>query len=84
MKRKIYDEIICPINISHYYAISMNSTPDEGHIDQLTVTFRYIENCTPMERFVLFLPNQGHEVQDMNDGLKIVLVANNLPRTILW
>ncbi|XP_042230518.1 uncharacterized protein LOC121871963 [Homarus americanus] len=34
--------------------------PDEGHIDELTLIIRYMEHDTPVERFVKFLPNQGH------------------------
>ncbi|XP_065664704.1 uncharacterized protein LOC136086337 [Hydra vulgaris] len=38
-----------------------------SHIDQLTLVFRYIEKDTPVERFLVFMPNQGHKAQDMYD-----------------
>ncbi|XP_065651119.1 52 kDa repressor of the inhibitor of the protein kinase-like [Hydra vulgaris] len=50
-----------------------DSTPDEGHIDQLTLVFRYIEKDTQVERFLVFMPNQGHKAQDMYDGLINIL-----------
>src|SRR6218665_2693818 len=57
------------IKESKYYSISLDSTPDEGHFDQLTLVFRYMEKTNPVERFVKFMPNQGHKAQDMFDGL---------------
>lgn len=45
--------------------MSLDSTPDEGHIDQLTLIFRYIEGYTPVERFVMFFPNQGHKGKEL-------------------
>ncbi|XP_065664567.1 uncharacterized protein LOC136086211 [Hydra vulgaris] len=56
-------------HIENHANRGMDSTPDEGHIDQLTLVFRYIEKDTPVERFLVFMPNQGHKAQDMYDGL---------------
>lgn len=52
-----------------YFSISIELTSDKGHIDQLTLVFRYCEGDTPTERFLLFMPNQGHTTQDVYDGL---------------
>ena len=38
-------------------------------MDQLTLVFRFMENTTPVERFVTFMPNQGHKAEGMFDGL---------------
>ena len=43
----------------------MDSTPDETHVDQLTLIFRYMEARSPVERFLTFIPNAGHKAQDM-------------------
>ncbi|XP_065667646.1 uncharacterized protein LOC136087944 [Hydra vulgaris] len=59
-------------------SISLDSTPDEGHIDQLTLVFRYIEKDTPVERFLVFMANQCHKAQDMYDGLINFLNNYNL------
>lgn len=40
MAKKVLNEIISRIIMSKYYSVSVDSTPDEGHIDQLTVIFR--------------------------------------------
>ncbi|XP_065675880.1 uncharacterized protein LOC136092089 [Hydra vulgaris] len=69
MGNNVLNEIISRIKLSKYFSISLDSTPDEGHIDQLTLVFRYIEKDTPVERFLVFMPNQGHKAQDMYDGL---------------
>lgn len=64
MGNNVLNEIIITrIKISKYFSISLDSTPDEGHIDQLTLVFRYLE------RVLVFMPNQGHKAQDMYDGL---------------
>ena len=40
MAQQVFKQIIQRINTSKYYCISLDSTPDEGHIDQLTLVFR--------------------------------------------
>ena len=52
-----------------YYSISLDSTADEGHVD---------ENTTPVERFVTFMPNQGHKAQEMYDGLTKSLTLHGI------
>ncbi|MEL7308383.1 MAG: DUF4371 domain-containing protein, partial [Pseudomonadota bacterium] len=64
MGNEVLNEIISRIKLSKYYSISLDSTPDEGHVDQLSVIFRYMEHDAPVERFVKFLPNQGHKAQE--------------------
>ena len=69
MGKRVLDEIVSRIKRSRYYSVTLDSTPDEGHVDQLTLVFRFMENTTPVERFVTFMPNQGHKAEDMFDGL---------------
>ena len=61
--------VISCIQLSKWYSISLDSTADEGHVDQLTVNFRYIEYDTPVERFVKFLSNEGHKSPNFFEGL---------------
>lgn len=65
MGHQVLNAIVTRIKISKYYSISLDSTPDEGHVDQLTVVFRFMEGSKPVERFLKFVPNQGHREQDM-------------------
>ena len=71
MGKRVLDEIVSRIKRSRYYSVTLDSTPDGGggHVDQLTLVFRFMENTTPVERFVTFMPNQGHKAEDMFDGL---------------
>lgn len=78
MGQHVLLEITTRIKESRYYSISLDSTPDEGHVDQLTLVFRYMEKGNPVERFVKFMPNQGHKAQDMFDGLMDFLDNNGL------
>jgi len=65
----VFNEIIKRVQSAKYYSISVDSSPDEARIDQLTVTIRYLENSQPVERFVTFLPNVGHRGQQMANAL---------------
>ena len=78
MGNKVLSEIIARIKKSKYYSISLDSTSDESHIDQLTLIFRYMEQTKPVERFVTFMPNQGHKAQEMFNGLQDFLNAHNI------
>jgi hypothetical protein len=52
MGEKVLNEIVERIKRSKYYSISVDSTPDEAHIDQLTVVIRYMEGSAPKERLL--------------------------------
>ncbi|XP_046597644.1 zinc finger MYM-type protein 1-like [Neodiprion lecontei] len=60
MGDKVLTEIVSRIKKSKYYSVSVDSTPDESHIDQLTIVVRYMEGSMPEERFLTFLPNCDH------------------------
>ena len=57
--------IIARIKNAKYYSVSIDSTPDVSHTDQLTLIFRYVEGTSPVERFVKFFANPGHKAEDM-------------------
>jgi hypothetical protein len=78
MGKSVLNEIISRIKKSKYFSFSLDSTTDEGHVDQLTLTFRYIESTMPVERFVTFMPNQGHKAEDMFQGLLQFLSAHDI------
>ncbi|XP_065665548.1 zinc finger MYM-type protein 1-like [Hydra vulgaris] len=69
MGNRVLNEIISRLKLSKYYSVSLDSTADEGHVDQLTLKFRYMEQDRPVERFVKLLPNQGHKAEEMFRGL---------------
>jgi hypothetical protein len=60
MCEHVLNEIISRTKKSKYYSVSVDSIPDEAHIDQLTIVIRYMENLFPKERFLTFMSNCGH------------------------
>lgn len=43
-----------------YFGVIVDSTPDNAHVDQLTIIIRYVrDNGEIVERFLEFLPNTG-------------------------
>jgi len=53
MGSKVLNENISG-KLSKYYSVSLDSTTDEGHVDKLTLIFRYTDHDTPVERFEKF------------------------------
>ena len=65
VQKTIVDRII----ESKYYSLTVDSTPDNSHMDQLTCVLRYMERECPVERFLTFMDNRGHKGQEMADSL---------------
>ena len=45
---------------SRYFSISVDSTPDTKHTDQLCITFRYLLPSGPVESFVTVAPSNSY------------------------
>ena len=43
LANRVFQEIISRIKKAKYFSFSLDSTPDTGHIDQLVIIIRYIE-----------------------------------------
>ena len=56
----------------------LSQVSGEGHIDQLTLNFRYTEHDTPIERFMKFWPSEGHRAQEMFEGLMKFLADHGI------
>lgn len=65
----ILDQIICEIKRCKYYSVSLDSTPDISHVDQLTLIVRYVLPSGPVERFVKFLDMEGHTAEQLAQSL---------------
>lgn len=65
----ILDHIISEIKSCKYYSVSLDSTPDISHIDQLTLIVRYVLPSGPVERFVKFLDMEGHTAEQLAQSL---------------
>lgn len=63
---------------SKYYAFIVDSTPDNSHVDQLTVIIRYVDaKGIAKERFLEFLKETGHKGCEMEDAVIKFLVDNS-------
>ena len=67
---KIKEKIITEIKDSKYYGVSIDSTPDVSHTDQLTIIIRYLlSDGTVVERFLQFIPIERHDGRYLFDVL---------------
>ena len=55
MAQKVHALIVDEVKSSRYFSLSVDSTPDLSHIDQLSVVLRYLNDGQPIERFLTFL-----------------------------
>lgn len=58
---KVLDVVLSEIKQGKYYSISVDSTPDVTHCDQLVFCIRYVKNGAPVERFVQFIHINQHK-----------------------
>ncbi|XP_032890687.1 zinc finger MYM-type protein 1-like [Amblyraja radiata] len=65
MAKKVHSVIIDEINVSGYFSLSVDSTPDLSHVDQLSIVPRYLQDGQPVERFITFLELQNHTGEAM-------------------
>ena len=63
------EEIVCRIKAAKYYSVSVDSSEDNGHIDQLVVIWRYLEGANLVERYLTFLESTGHKGEEMIEAL---------------
>lgn len=58
VRKSIFEDVIA----AGYFSVSVDSTPDVSHIDQLTVIVRYVCSTIglPVERFLAFLEIESH------------------------
>jgi len=59
---KVLTMIISEIKAAKYYSISIDSTPDLCHVDQLTFIVRFVKDGKPIKRFLQFFLIKEHKV----------------------
>lgn len=74
MGEQVLAEIISQIKVAKYFSISVDSTPDVTHTDQLTFIMRHVtpDGCITV-RFIKFLPIQGHTGESLCQSVLGVL-----------
>ncbi|XP_037775528.1 uncharacterized protein LOC119572492 [Penaeus monodon] len=62
MGKHVLQSILDEIKQAGYFSLSVDSTPDLSHVDQLTIILRYVSPQTgvPVERFITFLKLEEH------------------------
>ena len=79
MADKVINKIVTEIKQAKYFSISVDSTLDISHVDQLSFIVRYVsENGWPVERFLKFIPNCGHKAEDLAKVVLETLKNNDL------
>ncbi|XP_050523340.1 zinc finger MYM-type protein 1-like [Daktulosphaira vitifoliae] len=79
MAEKVLSTIIQEINDAHYFSISVDSTPDISHIDQLSLCIRYVNSDgSPVERFICFLDHIGHKAENIAEAVFTILKTYKL------
>ena len=71
MGKRVLSVIVEQLKAAKYYCVSIDSTPDISHVDQLTIIVRYVMEDGPVERFLTFMPFESHT----GKGLANVLLA---------
>ena len=67
MADKVMATIIQELQQCKYFSISVDSTTDITHTDQLSVTIRYVLPTGPVERFLIFIPISDHTGEEIAD-----------------
>ena len=65
MAQKVHSYILYEVISSFLFSITVDSTPDIAHIDQLSIVIRYVKDAQPIERFLTFLELQSHTGEKM-------------------
>lgn len=79
MGQQVLMTITKEVKAAKYYSISVDSTPDLSHCDQLTFTIKYVKNMGPVERFLQFIPILGHGAEHLCDLIIQFLQDNGIP-----
>ncbi|EFN63408.1 Zinc finger MYM-type protein 1, partial [Camponotus floridanus] len=78
MGKKVFMGIIAEVRQAKYYSISIDSTPDVSHVDQLTFIIRYCKNGKSVERFLKFIPIYGHDAENLCEVVIKFLNENDI------
>ncbi|XP_046742929.1 zinc finger MYM-type protein 1-like [Diprion similis] len=78
MSEKVDMYIVAELREAKYYSLSVDSTPDITHTDQLTFIVRYLNNSGPIERFLEFISIHEHGAEYMADVIVNFLRDNHI------
>lgn len=79
MGKQVLNKIINEVKLAKYFSISVDSTPDLSHVDQLTFVIRYVKDHGPVERFLKFIPIKEHKSEYLADTILNFLENHDIP-----
>jgi hypothetical protein len=77
-RERMLQSMVKELKESKYFSISLDSTPDISHVDQLTFIVRYVLPTGPVERFFGFLLMDGHCAEDLHGSLMQFLSRHDI------
>lgn len=83
LAEEVKGKIIKELQHCKYFSISLDSTPDIAHVDQLSLIVRYVLPTGPVERFVKYLDMEGHAAAQMLQSLKRFFEEHHIDITYL-
>ena len=85
MAQKVHAFIVDKVKSSGYFSLSVDSTSDLSHINQLSVVLRYLKDGKPIECFLTFLEIKSHTGEEMaNQVLQYLREACRLNFSKYW
>ena len=69
LAEQVKSTLIKEIKNAKYFSISVDSTPDISHVDQLTIIVRYLKDDIIVERFITFVEIHSHTGLDLTNVL---------------
>jgi hypothetical protein len=80
MSSHVMKTILDELKNAKHFAFSVDSTPDITHVDQLTLTVRYVStNGVPVERFLKFIPISSHTGESLYNVIKTTFEELEIP-----
>ncbi|CAB4019206.1 zinc finger MYM-type 1-like [Paramuricea clavata] len=76
LANRVHEYIVTEVKSAKYYSVSVDSTPDISHVDQLTCILRYVLPSGPVEQYLTFL--QGHTGKELAESLLKFLKAHDI------
>lgn len=72
-------QILEEIKEAKYFSISIDSTADISHVDQLSFIVRYVQkDGCPVEKLLCSLSNSDHKSEVLLDAVFVVLESHGL------
>lgn len=78
MGDRVLASILSDLRRAKYYSISVDSTPDLSHTDQLTFVTRFVGDDGPVERFLAFIPVESKTGENLAAVITSFLANNEI------